>query len=88
MCNQVYGSAVTFYERVPPEKLTPEQLKKLDPGGRGQGEAEGDAPLVTFNANKCVCLLSRWPFFDTFEKFLLFLYKMSCEGSHAVPIER
>ncbi|XP_054286289.1 DENN domain-containing protein Crag [Macrosteles quadrilineatus] len=75
---KVYGSAVTFYERVPPDKLTEEQLHKLNP--------EGDT--VTYNMNKCICLLSCWPFFDTFEKFLLFLYRMSCEGSHAVPIER
>ncbi|KAG8330526.1 hypothetical protein J6590_061926 [Homalodisca vitripennis] len=79
---KVYGSAVTFYERVPPDKLTSEQLKKLDPGG------QGDVAAFTYNTNKCICLLSRWPFFDTFEKFLLFIYNMSCEGSHSVPIER
>lgn len=75
---KVYGSAVTFYEKYPSEKLTPEQLKELDPGEE----------IMTYHVNKCICILSHWPFFDTFEKFLLFIYKMSCTGPHPVPIER
>lgn len=60
----------------------PEQKRELDPGEGGGGDS------VTYHTNKCICLLSHWPFFDTFEKFLLFLYNMACEGPHAVPIER
>ncbi|GLG99459.1 Uncharacterized protein GBIM_05925 [Gryllus bimaculatus] len=77
---KVYGSAVTFYERIDKSNLTPEQCKEL------QVDVSTDAQTV--NVNKCICLLSHWPFFDTFDKFLLFLYKMSCEGPHLVPIER
>ncbi|XP_039291612.1 DENN domain-containing protein Crag isoform X2 [Nilaparvata lugens] len=78
---KVYGSAVTFYERYPTERVTEEQKAELDPGGVG-----GDD--VTYHVNKCICLLSHWPFFDTFEKFLLFLYKMSLNSLQPVPIER
>lgn len=79
---KVYGSAITFYERYPRDKVTPEQKRELDPGEGGGGKD------VTYHTNKCICLLSHWPFFDTFEKFLLFLYNMACEGPHTVPIER
>ncbi|KAG7260755.1 hypothetical protein CRUP_015134, partial [Coryphaenoides rupestris] len=37
--------------------------------------------------NKCICLLSRWPFFRPFRKFLMFLYKLSVSGPQALPIE-
>lgn len=43
----------------------------------------------TVNVNKCICLLSHWPFFDTFERFLEFLYRLSVSPTpHTVPIER
>ena len=38
--------------------------------------------------NKCICLLGRWPFFDTFRKYLSFLYRTSLAGPQPVPIER
>ncbi|XP_046401074.1 DENN domain-containing protein Crag isoform X3 [Ischnura elegans] len=79
---KVYGSAITFYERYPSEKLTAEQQKELD------FDVQNEKNTKTVNVNKCICLLSHWPFFDTFEKFLLFLYNMSNTGPHTVPIER
>lgn len=42
----------------------------------------------TVNTIKSICILSHWPFFDTFEKFLRFLHKMAHTGPHLVPIER
>ncbi|XP_023718394.1 DENN domain-containing protein Crag isoform X4 [Cryptotermes secundus] len=79
---KVYGSAVTFYERIPTGSLTAEQCHEL------QINQSADDEKKTVNINKCICLLSHWPFFDTFEKFLMFLYEMACSGSHSVPIER
>ncbi|XP_047003127.1 DENN domain-containing protein Crag isoform X1 [Schistocerca americana] len=76
---KVYGSAVTFYERIPKDALSSKQQEELE---------LNDGDQKTVNINKCICLLSHWPFFDTFEKFLGYLYNMSCEGSHNVPIER
>ncbi|XP_056464577.1 C-myc promoter-binding protein-like isoform X1 [Gadus chalcogrammus] len=43
---------------------------------------------VTIHTNKCICLLSHWPFFDAFRKFLTFLYRYSISGPHALPIEK
>ncbi|XP_028981035.2 C-myc promoter-binding protein isoform X3 [Esox lucius] len=40
------------------------------------------------HANKCICLLSHWPFFDAFRKFLTFLYRYSISGPHSLPIEK
>ncbi|XP_059479083.1 C-myc promoter-binding protein isoform X2 [Neocloeon triangulifer] len=76
----IYGSAISFYERVPDDNLTPNQRKLL--------KLDDSNTLRNVNTNKCICLLSHWPFFDTFEKFLKFLYKMTCNGPHAVPVER
>jgi hypothetical protein len=73
---------VTFYERVPAGCLTAEQCHELQINQSANDEKK------TVNVNKCICLLSHWPFFDMFEKFLLFLYEMACSGPHTVPIER
>ena len=39
-------------------------------------------------ANKCICVLSQWPFFEAFESFLFFLLKRQLTGPHDVPLER
>lgn len=80
----MYGAAVTFYERFPIEKLSAEQLEALE-DQKGESITSG---TVSVNVNKCICILSHWPFFDCFERFLRFLYEMSCQGPHSVPIER
>ncbi|KAK9507860.1 hypothetical protein O3M35_007632 [Rhynocoris fuscipes] len=81
---KLYGSAVTFYEPYPAHKLTDEQKKAL-----GYSDDDESKDECTFNINKCICLLSRWPFFDTYERFLNFLYDMSIDPTpHPVPIER
>lgn len=111
----MYGSAVTFYERYPVEKLTEEQLEILrnslenevmsressNPELHSNSNDEESStdnslnlhsriipPSYTVNVNKCICLLSHWPFFDAFETFLNFIYKLSTTGPHSVPIER
>nr|XP_012625168.1 DENN domain-containing protein 4C isoform X2 [Microcebus murinus] len=42
----------------------------------------------SINSNKCICLLSHWPFFEAFRKFLMFIYKLSVSGPHPLPIEK
>lgn len=78
---KVYGAAVTFYEKYPHDRLTPEQRSalKLD-------QHFGRHNLV--HTNKCVCILSRWPFFDAFDRFLRYLYQLTMSGPHTIPIER
>ena len=82
---QVYGSAVTFYERYSEEKMSKEQRAWLDMEDVYDESAPKD---YTVNTIKSICILSHWPFFDTFEKFLRFLHKMAHTGPHLVPIER
>lgn len=81
----MYGSAVTFYERFPEEKMTKDQRKWLDIEDVEDDTKEKD---YTVNTIKSICILSHWPFFDTFEKFLRFLHKMAHTGPHQVPLER
>lgn len=79
--DKVYCAGVTFYERYDHKKLTKEQEDKLNLNNHF-----GIHNLVY--SNKSICLMSLWPFFDTFETFLMYLHKMAYSGPHTVPIER
>lgn len=83
---QVYGAAVTFYEEFEEEKLTDLQMRHL--GLKNKHIREQYRILKTVHSNKSICLLSHWPFFDAFRKFLTYLYRISITGPHPVPIER
>ncbi|KAK3096746.1 hypothetical protein FSP39_002860 [Pinctada imbricata] len=83
---KVYGAAVTFYEEYDEEKLTDLQMRNLSL--KNKHIREQYRILKTVHANKCICLLSHWPFFDAFRKFLTYLYRISITGPHPVPIER
>lgn len=63
--HKVYGSALTFYEKFPISKLTEEQAKQLN---------YDETSDYILNMNKSICVLSHWPFSDTFERWLTFLY--------------
>ncbi|NXL26554.1 MYCPP protein, partial [Setophaga kirtlandii] len=81
---KVYGAAIQFYELYPEENLTEKQKSQL-----GLAAAvEGKDTCRTVQTNKCICLLSHWPFFDAFKKFLTFLYRYSISGPHVLPIEK
>jgi hypothetical protein len=67
---KVYGSAITFYEEYDEERLTEAQRKSLN---LQKFRRKCDRHVF---ANRCVCLLSRWPFFEAFEEFLFFLHKV------------
>lgn len=97
---QVYGAAIQFYEPYPQECLTDQQLSQLgllipDPHkpspsscmAAGTSSTANGSPRSVYT-NKCICLLSHWPFFDAFRKFLTFLYRYSISGPHALPIEK
>ena len=79
---RVYGSVISFYEDYPETKLTESQRKmlKLD-----KWKSADERKII---AKKCMCLLSKWPFFEAFEKFLFFLYKRVLMGPHDIPLER
>jgi len=79
---KVYGSAISFYEEYDEDLLSEEQKKllKLD-----KYKNKSERRILT---NKCICLLSQWPFFEAFEKFLFFIYKRLLMGPFDIPIER
>ncbi|XP_049872038.1 DENN domain-containing protein Crag isoform X2 [Pectinophora gossypiella] len=81
--DKVYGSAVTFYESYPYAQLTEYQMEQL---GWRVGVTQNTHSL---HVNKCVCLLSRWPFSDTFERWLLYILEMSWSKQPLnIPVER
>lgn len=84
--DKVYGASITFYERFSEEQLTDAQRAQLSSSNRS-GQPQPVEEEV-FSANKSICLLSHWPFFRTFEKFLRFLYRLSFIKSPRVSVER
>lgn len=82
---QVYGAAIQFYELYPEENLTEKQKSQLGLAAAAEGKSD---TCRTVQTNKCICLLSHWPFFDAFKKFLTFLYRYSISGPHVLPIEK
>ena len=78
---KVYGAAVAFYEPFPHDRLTPEQREALR-----LDEHFGRRNNV--HTNRSICLMSRWPFFEIFDRFLKYLHVLVNSGPHAVPIER
>lgn len=79
---KIYGAAVTFYEKYPEERLNEEQMAALGV------DNPGDKDTKSIHVNKCICLLSHYPFFDSFRTFLYYLTAMCRSGPHEVPIER
>ncbi|KAK9524655.1 hypothetical protein VZT92_017027 [Zoarces viviparus] len=82
---KVYGSAIQFYEPHPVDQLSEKQKIQLGLLTTVEKKVIPNRPV---NSNKCICLLSRWPFFESFRKFLMFLYKLSFSGPHPLPIEK
>ncbi|NXW89209.1 MYCPP protein, partial [Alopecoenas beccarii] len=82
---KVYGAAIQFYELYPEENLTEKQKSQLGLTAAAEGKSD---TCRTVQTNKCICLLSHWPFFDAFKKFLTFLYRYSISGPHVLPIEK
>ncbi|XP_056601825.1 DENN domain-containing protein 4C [Triplophysa dalaica] len=82
---KVYGAGIQFYEPYPVEGLIEKQKIQL---GLLTAVEKKVIPNLTVNTNKCICLLSRWPFFESFKKFLMFLYKLSANGVNPLPIEK
>ncbi|XP_060465670.2 DENN domain-containing protein 4C isoform X4 [Panthera onca] len=81
---KVYGAAIQFYEPYSRELLTEKQLMQLGL----LTPVERKVVSKSINSNKCICLLSHWPFFEAFRKFLMFIYKLSVSGPHPLPIEK
>lgn len=81
---QVYGAAIQFYEPYPEENLSERQRSQL---GLPSSDLRPDETRNVYS-NKSICLLSHWPFFQSFRSFLTFLYRYSISGPHSLPIEK
>ncbi|KAM6967781.1 LOW QUALITY PROTEIN: DENN domain-containing protein 4B [Aplochiton taeniatus] len=83
--DKVYGAAIQFYEAFPREELTERQSVRL-----GLVSVVDRRPITnrTLQAKKSVCVLSHWPFFTVFQKFLTFVYRYSISGPHVLPLEK
>ncbi|XP_024143595.1 DENN domain-containing protein 4C isoform X4 [Oryzias melastigma] len=82
---KIYGAAIQFYEPYPVDLLSEKQKIQL---GLLTTVEKKMIPNRPVNTNKCICLLSHWPFFESFRKFLMFIYKLSVSGPHPLPIEK
>lgn len=95
---KVYGAAVVFQEPLPREKvalLDEDQRRVLGVSEVEESEdsvrSRNGGKLVV-HQNKSICLLSRSPFFDTFKKFLFYIYRLVFSKadlySQQIPLER
>ncbi|KRZ74408.1 DENN domain-containing protein 4C [Trichinella papuae] len=94
--HKLYGASVSFYEDYE-KPLTNEQMEKLGlnsegcylPGSCSDSSSTNDpADQMTFHTNKCICVVSRYPFFSAFRRYLLFLHRMCMGSQNALPVER
>ncbi|VDP12311.1 unnamed protein product [Onchocerca flexuosa] len=93
--SKLYGSSVTFYEPYT-KPLSMEQMEKLELMNetvtRGTVEDASNindpAEQMTFHSNMSICIISKYPFFNAFKRFLFYLHRMSLSGAHTVPVER
>ncbi|KAL2295108.1 hypothetical protein Nmel_018259 [Mimus melanotis] len=81
---QVYGAAIQFHEAFPRERLSEAQALRL---GLLSVVDRRPVPGRSLHTRKSICVLSHWPFFDVFRKFLMFIYRYSISGPHVLPLE-
>ncbi|KAM4568000.1 DENN domain-containing protein 4B [Fundulus diaphanus] len=83
--DKVYGAAIQFYESFPRELLSERQNIRL-----GLLSVVDRRPITSrsLHAKKSICVLSHWPFFTVFQKFLTFIYRYSISGPHVLPLEK
>lgn len=83
--DKVYGAAIQFYESFSKELLSERQNIRL-----GLLSVVDRRPIDgrSLHAKKSICVLSHWPFFTVFQKFLTFIYRYSISGPHVLPLEK
>lgn len=83
--DKVYGAAIQFYESFSRELLSERQSVRL-----GLLSVVDRRPITSrsLQVKKSICVLSHWPFFTVFQKFLTFVYRYSISGPHVLPLEK
>lgn len=82
---QVYGAAIQFYESFQQELLSEQQRVSLGLLSVVDRRPIGSRSL---QVKKSICVLSHWPFFSVFQKFLTFIYRYSVSGAQVLPLEK
>ncbi|KAI2797635.1 DENN domain-containing protein 4B [Blomia tropicalis] len=74
---KVYASLLNFYEMIMPDELSLEELKYLSYVNEDVDESSPimESESKSLQRIKSICILSHWPFFDQFKRFLTFLCK-------------
>jgi DENN domain-containing protein 4 len=88
---KIYGAAVIFYEDYDESLLTEEQhslFSRVSKFMYREALANTPSAVPTLHQNRCICFLSRWPFFDAMRGLLLYIYRISVSGPQPVPVER
>ncbi|KAE9550799.1 hypothetical protein FO519_005989 [Halicephalobus sp. NKZ332] len=89
-----YGASLTFYEKYTQElNQHQKDVLSFDMESKNQEENPDSpkevSPNQLFFMNKSICVVSRYPFFECFRRFLYYVYYMSVyPDSQRVPIER
>ncbi|XP_037532427.1 DENN domain-containing protein 4B [Nematolebias whitei] len=83
--DKVYGAAIQFYESFCRDLLSERQSIQL-----GLLSVVDRRPISSrsLHVKKSICVLSHWPFFTVFQKFLTFIYRYSISGPHVLPLEK
>uniref|UniRef100_A0A8C0GAQ5 DENN domain containing 4B n=1 Tax=Chelonoidis abingdonii TaxID=106734 RepID=A0A8C0GAQ5_CHEAB len=82
--DKVYGAAIQFHEPYPRERLSEKQSLRLGLLSVVDRRPIGSKSVQT---RRSICVLSHWPLFDVFRKFLMFIYRYSISGPHVLPLE-
>uniref|UniRef100_H3CIK0 DENN domain containing 4B n=1 Tax=Tetraodon nigroviridis TaxID=99883 RepID=H3CIK0_TETNG len=83
--DKVYGGAIQFYESFQQELLSEQQRVRLGLLSVVDRRPVGSRSL---QVKKSICVLSHWPFFSVFQKFLTFIYRYSVSGAQVLPLEK
>lgn len=79
------GCCLVFFECLTDSQL--QSLKDLLKTHNLPPEYATPSKGKKFFIPKCLCLISQWPFVESFKKYLRFLYSLSLNPSH-IPIEK
>lgn len=90
---KLYGSTLNFYETISSDELTADELKQLNyiETSLEEDTEEWHEAMIEAKTNKTlqraksIGILSRWPFFDQFKRFLAFLHRLYA-GSMKRPL--
>ena len=92
---QMYGACIVFYEPVLSDCSAIHEMRSTlqasDNVSIPVDRLVGTTVTILqaqLHMNKCVCVLSHWPFFSAFKSFLSALYRLSLSKDMPLPLER